>query len=114
MNTLEAFARGQASRGQRARVFDWDKAARIIKERGANEAWAGLAGDWGYTGGRILSDGKPVPSEETYVFLASTWATLELEVDGDLMDCWTWVDESGWDEDTYWPASALAILEDAA
>ena len=32
-------------------VFDWNKAAQIIKERGATNASAGLSGDWEYTGG---------------------------------------------------------------
>lgn len=111
MDTLSAFAMGQASRGRGLRVFDWDKAARVIKERGAQEAAAGLAGDWEWTGGQILQDGKPVPEAETYTFLASTWATPELQVDGETMDCYRMQSETdGWGADTYWPESARKIL----
>jgi len=112
MDIFGAFARGEAARraGSRMMVFDWDKAARIIKERGATEASAGLSEDWEYTGGEILSDGKPVPKEDTYVYLASLWATPELDIDGDLIDCWKYQEETpGWDENTYWPQSALEL-----
>ena len=109
MNTLAAFAIGEANRHRTRMVFDWDKAARLIKERNGTEARAGLAGDWEYTGGIIFSDGKP--DMESYTYLASTWATPELEIDGDLMDCFLMESETpGWDEETKWPESALVIL----
>jgi hypothetical protein len=113
MDTMQAFARGAASRGKELMVFDWDKAATLIKEKGVKEASAGLCGDWEWTGGPILADGKPVPREDTYTYLASTWATPELELDGeDLIDCYKMQSETDdWDEDTYWPESALKILE---
>lgn len=111
MDTFSAFARGQANRGKPEMVFDWEKAAQIIKERGAQEASAGLRGDWEYTGGQILESGKPVPKEDTYTYLASTWATPELEVDGERMDCWRYEENTpGWDSGTYWPEEALKIL----
>lgn len=111
MDTFSAFARGEANRHREMMVFDWDKAARLIVDRGAKTASAGLSGDWEYTGGTILLDGKPVNAEDTYVFLASTWATPELELDGDLIDCYRMQSEvPGWDSDTYWPESAKAIL----
>ena len=111
MDTMTAFAMGQASRDKERMVFDWGKAAKIIKERNATTAAAGLAGDWEYTGGYILKDGKPIPEEETYVFLSSTWARPELEVDGNVVDCYRMESETpGWNESTYWPESALRIL----
>jgi hypothetical protein len=120
MDTLKAFAMGEASRGNRVRVFDWDAAARLIVEREATVARAGLAGDWGYTGGTIFRNGKPViggdDSDEVdaYTYLASTWATPELEIDGELIDCWRYADETeGWDANTKWPESALAILNES-
>jgi len=84
MDTMSAFIRGKANRGKELKVFDWVKAARIIKERAAKNASAGLAGDWEWTGGEIFSNGAPVPQDDTYVYLASTWATTELVVDGKL------------------------------
>lgn len=113
MDTMMAFAMGEANRGKDLMVFDWDKAARIIKERGATSASAGLSGDWGYTGGNIFSDGKP--NTESYTYLASTWATPELDVDGDIIDCFIMEREvpEEWGtnySDIKWPESALAIL----
>jgi len=108
MDSLSAFARGEVNRGKPLMVFDWDRAAQIIRDRQAHDASAGLSGDWEWTGGPILADGKPVPREETYVYLASTWATPELDIGGEIIDCWKHTDE--WDAHTFWPPSALAIL----
>ena len=80
MNTLKALVMGQINRGNELMVFDWDRAARRIIEVHPKSAWAGLSGDWGWTGGEIYCDGKPIKSE--YTFLASTWATPELDMDG--------------------------------
>ena len=112
MDSMSAFAMGQANRGKELMVFDWIKAAQRIKETGAKSASAGLAGDWGWTGGDILTDGMPTPKEDTYTFLASTWATPELDLDGSREDCFKMQSEtSGWYSGTYWPQEALDILD---
>lgn len=109
MDTMSAFAMGQANRHRELMVFNWDKAAEIIRERKPALARAGLCGDWGYTGGTIYEDGDPVKDSDT--FLASTWATPELEIDGETIDCYRMKSETpNWDSDTKWPESALAIL----
>lgn len=109
MDTMATFAMGEANRGKPLMVFDWDKAARLIKEAGAKNASAGLAGDWGYTGGEILVDGE-IP-DDSYCYLASTWATPELEIDGMRQDCYRMEDEvPDWDSGTFWPESAREIL----
>ena len=111
MDTIQAFARGEASRGNEMMVFDWLRAAQMIAERKAESASAGLSGDWEWTGGEILRDGLPVPPEDTYVFLASTWATPEIEIGGETMDCFKMQNETpGWDSGTYWPDDAKALL----
>jgi hypothetical protein len=118
MDTWSAFAMGQANKGKPLKVFDWDKAAALIRERKPEEASAGLAGDWEYTGGTIYRDGKPVPKEDTYTYLASTWATPQLDMDGDVVACYRMEDEvpQEWGESgklyagVYWPKSALAVL----
>lgn len=108
---MQAFMMGEANRRNRMRVFDWHTAARIIRDEKPSRVSAGLSGDWEYTGGDIYRDGAPVPDKDTYTYLSSTWATPEIEVDGDLRDCWIWRDESpGWDAETYWPQGALDIL----
>ena len=109
MDTMTAYAMGAASRTKECMVFDWDKAARLIVERGAVSASAGLAGDWEWTGDKILSHGKP--DEDCGAYLASTWATPELEIDGDTVECFRMAsDTPGWHANTRWPESALAIL----
>ena len=100
---------GQANRGRDLMVFDWDKAAQLIRDRKPEVASAGLAGDWDWTGGQIYADGKP--DSESYTFLHSTWATPELDMDGDVVECWRYEKDSpGWNAGTKWPQSAIAIL----
>ena len=101
----------QHNRGKENMVFDWHKAARLIKEHNANNASAGLSGDWEYTGDEIFTNGQP--NTDSFTYLSSTWATPEIEIDGDIMDCYIMQSESPngeWDSDTKWPESALNIL----
>ena len=123
MDTMSAFAMGEANRGREPMVFDWDKAARLIRESGARNARAGLRSDWEYTGGDILRDGKPLGRDESDTYLASTWAVPELELDdGERVPCYRMASECpqmtnedsdpgpAWDAHTFWPQSALDIL----
>lgn len=113
MNTLSAFIRGQANRDKELMVFDWDKAATLIYKRKAQSAGAGLSSDWDGTGGKIFGDGKPIAKDDTYLYLASTWAIPQLEVDGVLFDCFKMQSEvPAWDAKTFWPSSALKILKE--
>lgn len=110
MNTHEALSMGYMSRGREPKVFDWVKAARIIRESGKSRARAGLQGDWDYTGGVIYQDGEPV--KETCTYLSSTWAIPELLIGGKLIECWLWEKDShGWDAYTEWPDEALEALK---
>lgn len=118
MNSFAAMMMGMANQGKPLKVFDWNKAAELIAKNKPNRASAGLAGDWEYTGGSIYCDGKPVNKDDTYVYLASTWATPELSLDGEIVDCYIMQDEvpEEWGKDyadIYWPESALKILADA-
>lgn len=110
MDSMSAFAMGLASRDKPKMIFDWDRAALRIKESGCKTASAGLRDDWGCTGGLIFDDGKPVSEDDTYVYLASTWAVPELEIGGEVEPCYFVDDGRGWDSGTYWPESALEIL----
>ncbi len=117
MDTLSAFAMGQANQGKPLMVLDWNKAAELIRDRKPKRASAGLASDWEYTGGLIFEEGSPVKREDTYCYLASTWAEPELDLDGAVVECWKLdTDEGvkGWDAHTFWPESALAILNGGA
>ena len=109
MDTLRAFAMGQATMGREAMVFDWDKAARRIVESGAMDAEAGLRADWEWTGGIIFANGEPTTAHYTY--LSSTWAVPELQLDGVREPCFRMESQSpGWNSATKWPESALAVL----
>ena len=93
-------------------VFDWHKAARLIKERKPKIASAGLSQDWDKTGGVIWQDGAPVANLNTY--LASKWAIPEINIDGVVIECMKLKHEppeaNQWDAKTNWPDSALEIL----
>jgi hypothetical protein len=111
MDTLQAYMNNLAAGDRELKVFDWEQAARIIRDEKPQTASAGLADDWEWTGGDIYRGGQPVPQEDTYTFLASTWATPELDVDGDVRPCWRLQSATpGWDSKTYWPPEALAVL----
>lgn len=107
-------------RGDETMVFDWDKAARLIKESGAKSAEAGLRDDWEWTGGYIFFDGEPIKEEkddfpvETYAYLASCWAVPEIRIDGgEKQPCYKMHHEAlKWDAKTRWPKSALKILQE--
>jgi len=45
MDTMAAFVKAQSNRSGKQKVFDWDKAAQLIKERQPKEAGAGLSQD---------------------------------------------------------------------
>ena len=109
---MSAYMMGELHRNEEQKVFDWIKAANLIKERGATEASAGLSQDWEYTAGMILSNGKPASEDERgSLYLASTWAIPEIEIDGETMDCFCMESEHPeWDAETFWPPEALAIL----
>ena len=109
MNNIQAFANGQANKNKEMMVFNWDKAAKLIKEHNGKEVWAGLKGDWNSTGGLIFEDGKPCFCGYTY--LASTWAIPEIDIDGMIYECYSMQsDVSNWDAKTKWPKSALEEL----
>ena len=110
MDTISAFAMGVATRNKESKVFDWDKAAQLIKESGCHVAEAGLRGDWEWTGGIIYEDGIVT---NDYTYLASTWATPIIVLDDyDEIECYKMKHEvPGWDADTKWPKSAMEIIE---
>lgn len=109
MDNYLAFTMGEANRGRELMVFDWDKAARLIKEQNANSAAAGLRSDWEWTGGMIFEDGEPAME---YTYLASTWAVPELSLDGKIIECYKMQHEvPDWNAHTKWPESALEILK---
>ena len=110
MDSRLAFIKGETNKDKEPKVFDWVRAAKIIKEKGADSASAGLQSDWEWTGGDILKDGEPIPEKETYVHLTSTWAIPELNIEGEITECYLMESESTWKYGAYWPEEALKIL----
>lgn len=113
MDTMAAFAMGQATRGNESKVFDWDKAAEIIRDKKPMWAIAGLKEDMDWTSGAIYQDGEPITDD--YTFLASTWATpiLEIKIGDEVEDipCFRMEHEvPEWRSSTKWPHSAMEIL----
>ena len=112
MDTALAFAMGEAHRNDPLMVFDWDKAARILSERVPNKAFAGLEGDFEYTGGIIWFCGEPCMSDYTY--LASTWAKPLLVIGDEEIECWRYSsDVPEWSAGTKWPKSAMETVKKA-
>jgi hypothetical protein len=108
MDTLQAFAMGEANKGKELKVFDWIKAAELIKANPQATIRAGLASDWEYTGGTIWEDGE---KQDDYTYLASTWATPEIEIDGETFDCFKMASETpNWDADTKFPPEFWEVL----
>lgn len=114
VDSMTGYLIGQAHKNDPLMVFDWDKAARLIVEHKPDYAGAGLRGDWEYTGGTIYTaDGGPVPEEDSYAYLESTWAQPELEIDGMRSECWLYEKDAPWDDSgIYWPESARKILKE--
>ena len=111
MNTADASVLAQTAtvKGNRHRVFDWVKAANLLKELKPESANAGLQSDMEWTGGTIWADGKPVL--DGYTYLASNWATPILEIDNlDEIECWSYMDDCSYKENTKWPQEALDII----
>lgn len=115
MRTEDAFRmnREAMARGSESKVFDWDKAAKIINDERKKYpdlvAVAGLQDDMEWTSDVIYRDGKCVNSNYTY--LASIWAIPVLVIDdGDEIPCWKMERETEWDASTTWPESAKNIL----
>lgn len=113
MNTMAAFAMGEANRGKERMVFDWDRAAEIIRDKKPKWAVAGLQHDMEWTSGMIYEDGLPVTDDYTY--LSSTWATpiLEIKIGNEVKDipCFRMQHEvPEWGSSTKWPPSAMDIL----
>lgn len=113
MDTMTAVMMNRSTPNGNEKVFDWDEAARIIKQRKPMSAVAGLRGDMEWTSGTIYEDGEPVFDDYTY--LQSRWATPILvlwneDTGGIEMECFKPKGYNGWNEKTKWPESALAIL----
>lgn len=107
----------QKKQNKTQKAFDWDKAAKIIKEKYKEFpnliAEAGLQGDWEYTGGVIFENGEP--TNDNYTYLSSNWATPTLL----LFDGYTEIDEidcsieksDRFNADTKWDEQSLKILK---
>lgn len=87
------------------KYFDFVKAAKILREKGATDAYAGLAEDWSCTCGPIMADGKPEVSD--WCYLHSRWATPVLVINGEVIECYLEGDEP---DILDWTEEALQIL----
>lgn len=114
METGGAKSRAAAKRGENGKVFDWDKAAKIIRERKPEVVEAGLQEDWGNTAGEIFEDGEIV---ENYTYLFSMWATPILRLNRSeeiqcFVECTDEANPNKWGSGTYWPDSARELVKE--
>lgn len=112
----DVLAKAMENSNNTLKAFDWDQAAKIIKEEFAKHpdliAEAGLQADWDYTGGVIFQGGKPI--SDTHTYLASTWATPTLLLSWDGADqyevpCFTNYSKR-FHSSAKWDDQSLAIL----
>lgn len=115
MDTLTAIYRAEINSRQPIMVFDWNKAARLIKENIStlDSAEAGLENDWEWTGGYIYRNNKP--DFDSYTYLSSNHAKPKLilifkDNSEIAFYCFILETETEWNSDTKWPKSALDIL----
>lgn len=90
-------------------VFDWDEAARRIKESGCVTACAGLRGHQ-ETFRPIFRNGRPVVSG---LDISSPWAVPVIEINGVVTPCYKWHEgdyHPMYVKPQWWPAAALDIL----
>lgn len=106
----------QAAAGNPQKVFDWNKAASIIKDKYKKHkdliAEAGLQGDWDYTGGIIFKEGKPI--NDNYTYLSSNWATPKLILswnnqEQEEIECFL-IGEDKYSSDSKWDEESLKTL----
>lgn len=108
METSAAYQMNFEHRKKLKKVFDWDKAAKLIKEHNALNASAGLQEDWEWHSDAIYIDGKP--KFNCSIHLSSTWATPALCINGIFFDCYIIENQTKYNCDTVWPESSLNIL----
>lgn len=126
MDTFAAGILGMANRGREQMVFDWEKAANIIKDyleehNGEDiEIAASLRGNEGNTYGFIYSNGKFNTDDHGY--LASTWAKPQIvifnyslndmyEDEGTKIPCYKMQHEvPDWNASTWFPKEFTDIL----
>lgn len=115
MDTITACNNALKHKNKPVKIFDWVKAAQLIKEHNASYAAAGLQEDWEWTGGMIYEKNEIVPRENTYTYLSSRWATPQLILDNkQYFECYKYQDEvPNWDSYTYWPQEAIDILNNS-
>ena len=68
------------------KYLNWAKAEKICLEHPEAHIKAGLLEDWDCTSGDIFRCGRWVKDD---VYTCSFWATPVLEVDGELVECWS-------------------------
>lgn len=113
VDTITVYRRDRATKGQPTMAFDWAEAARRIALARPTLAEAGLAGDFGYTGGAVWRDGALVPRARSSVALplASTHLVPALRLDGGAEDpCYVVLAPGSVVSADYWPAAAGALL----
>lgn len=94
------------------KVFDWVKAAQLIKDRNPEKVEAGLYEYW-ILSGYIYDHGKI--QDGGIACFASNWGTPVLHFgneEEDFIECWKYQHEvPEWNDKTIWPEEALAILK---
>lgn len=120
LNFAEGFTSSRGKNRNQQKVFDWDKAAELIKKYYKEDSnivvEAGLDGDWDYTGGIIFEESKP--TTEHYTYLSSNWAIPILWIkfsnsnkEDEEIPCWI-TGNTRFNSESKWDEQSLKILQD--
>jgi hypothetical protein len=94
------------------KIFDWDKAARLIKEKKPKmPVLAGIKEDWHYTFGAIYDNGEIINDSSPWTY--SNLYTPQMVINREFIECWIYAKEElifSKDELNHWTESAINIL----
>lgn len=71
----------------KTKYMNWKKVQQIVDKNPNSVIYAGLQEDWNNTSGLIFARGEYY---DGYVYVASSWATPIVDVDGEEIECWTY------------------------
>lgn len=94
------------------KIFNWLKAAQLIKAKGCDSAIAFLQNDRYHTAGFIFLDGEIVSRSDSTAYLASEVDEPVIEIAGEVISCGIEESDSpGWSLETWWPDEAVEVLK---
>jgi hypothetical protein len=108
----EGFKLGRKHVDSRKRVFDWDKFTYYLLNMPTQEnVYIGLNGDFDQSCTLAIKDYTIQTTFDKKMWLTSTFCMPAFSFDMESgKECWTWRDESEFNNKTFWPKHCVARL----